>query len=145
MPARSITTAMAFDFGLRRIGVAFAQRVTASARSLTTLQSKAGKTDWMAVEEIVSQWQPDVLIVGLPSGPQRPDSSILPDIENFINTLEQKFQVPVITVDETLTSQEARSRLKEQRRLGQKTRKMKKGDIDSLSAQLIAETWLRGR
>ena len=57
---------MAFDFGLRRIGVATGQRITGTATPLTTVAARGGQPDWTAIEQLVRQWRPDALIVGVP-------------------------------------------------------------------------------
>lgn len=61
----------------------------------------------------------------------------------FAERLSDAHGLPIETIDERLTSAEAGMLLREQRQTGQRRRRIKKEDIDSLSAQLIAETWLR--
>jgi putative Holliday junction resolvase len=63
---------------------------------------------------------------------------------DFARGLSERYGLPIDTVDERLTSAEASLLLREQRQTGQRRRRVKKTDIDSLAAQLIAETWLRG-
>jgi putative Holliday junction resolvase len=62
---------------------------------------------------------------------------------DFAKRLSDRYGLPLETVDERLTSAEARTLLREQRQAGQRQRRINKEDIDSLAAQLIAETWLR--
>ena len=62
---------------------------------------------------------------------------------NFAKRLSDRYGLPLETIDERLTSAEARTLLREQRQAGQRQRRINKEDIDSLAAQLIAETWLR--
>ena len=58
---------LGFDFGYKRIGVAVGQRLTCSARPLATLDAKTGIPDWVLVERLIKQWNPQALIVGLPT------------------------------------------------------------------------------
>ena len=62
----------------------------------------------------------------------------------FADRLAERYELPIETVDERLTSEEATMELKEQRRTGLRTKRLRKEDIDSISARLIAESWLRG-
>lgn len=62
---------------------------------------------------------------------------------DFAKRLSDRYGLPLETIDERLTSAEARTLLREQRQAGQRQRRINKEDIDSLAAQLIAETWLR--
>ena len=60
----------------------------------------------------------------------------------FAKRLGDKYGLPIDTIDERLTSVEASMLLREKRRTGQRRRRVNKEDVDSLAAQLIAETWL---
>ncbi|MEM7282378.1 MAG: Holliday junction resolvase RuvX [Pseudomonadota bacterium] len=136
------TTALAFDFGLSRIGVAFGQRITATASPIDTVRAKEGTPDWQQVDGLIREWQPQALVVGMPVGQQNSETSIHSSLGAFVVELEKRYGLPVFRVDETLTSREAQARLKHQRQTGQKSKRVKKGDVDSLSAQLILERWL---
>ena len=59
-------TLLGFDFGTKRIGIAIAQEVTDMANPLTTLTAVKHKPDWDSISKIIKEWQPDLLIVGLP-------------------------------------------------------------------------------
>lgn len=62
----------------------------------------------------------------------------------FANRLAEQFARPVEQVDERLTSSEASAILRAQRESGQRRRKLRTGDVDSIAAQLIGESWIRG-
>ena len=57
---------LAFDYGLRHIGICVGQFVTKTASPLTTLRANDGVPDWSQVAKVVSEWQPKMLLIGLP-------------------------------------------------------------------------------
>lgn len=134
-------TVIAFDFGLRRIGVAVGQAVTRSATALTTLPAVDGVPDRSALEALIHDWNPARLLLGMPIRPGE-KSALERPLRRFRETLES-FGLPVELVDEELSSAEAEARLVDERRSGQRRRRVRKTDIDSLSAMIIAEQWLR--
>ncbi len=136
------TTALAFDFGLTRIGVAYGQRITGTATPVSTLTANQGVPDWSELDKLIQEWQPRALVVGRPVGNQNQATSIHGALGDFVLELKNRYALSVYEVDETLTSREAKDRLNQQRRSGQKSKRIKKGEIDSLSAQLILERWL---
>jgi putative Holliday junction resolvase len=134
---------MAFDFGERRIGLATGSSVTGTSSPLTTLAARLGIPDWSELDKLVNEWTPDLLIVGLPYNMDGSDSAMTEKALEFSNILGQRYNLPVDNVDERLTSVEASGLLKEQRRIGLRKKKVKRGDLDSLSACLIAESWMQ--
>jgi putative Holliday junction resolvase len=134
---------VALDFGLRRIGVATGSCITGAASPLDTIRAKAGEPDWRQLDKIIREWQPDVIVLGLPYNSDGSDSEMTEIVRNFGATLIPRFEIPIEFVDERYTSAEAETLLKEDRRLGVRTKKLKKEDIDAKAAQLIAESWMR--
>lgn len=133
---------LAFDYGGRRTGVAVGQTITGSARALTTLTSVGTGPDWAAIDRLLDEWRPDLLLVGLP---QRDDGSDSPQTlaaRAFARELEER-GIRVALVNEHLTSNEASRALAEARSDGSRRRRVRKEDIDALAAVLIAEQWLR--
>ena len=63
---REINTLLCFDFGTKRIGVAVGQSITKTASPLKTVKNKNNKPDWKDIEQLIKEWQPDALIVGIP-------------------------------------------------------------------------------
>lgn len=59
-------TIIAFDFGTKSIGVAIGQEVTGTARALTAFKAQDGTPDWQQVEKLLKEWQPNLVVVGLP-------------------------------------------------------------------------------
>ncbi len=137
-------TLLGFDYGERRIGIAVGQRLTATARPLETIGQVAGKPDWARIGQLIEQWQPDLLVVGLPLGMEGDEHELSRAARRFANRLNGRFHLPVELVDERLTSIEAERIVAEQRRGGQRRRKGAKLAIDAIAAQLILETYLSG-
>lgn len=127
-----------FDFGMKYIGVAVGQSITKSANALTTLKANNGIPDWQAIKILLSEWQPEAIIVGIPWNLKgERDQIITAKAEAFAKALAQ-FNIPVHTVDEHLTTKEARRQLFNQGGF----RALKKEAVDSFSAKLIVESWL---
>jgi len=127
---RPTTTVLAFDFGLRNVGVATGQAITRTASEVTTVRARDGVPDWTAVDAIVREWQPDVLLVGLPLNMDDSVSEMATRAKRFASKLRSRYRLTVELVDERLTSFEARGL---------------SGDLDeqhAIAARLIAETFL---
>ena len=134
---------LAIDFGGRRIGIASGSGVAGTSSRITTLQADNGVPKWAQLDSIINEWLPDLLVVGMPYNMDGTESAMSVRAKEFATTLADRYELPVDTVDERLTSTEAKSILKEQRRLGINTKKINKADIDSLAACLIADSWLQ--
>jgi putative Holliday junction resolvase len=134
-------TILAFDFGLRRIGVAVGQQVTHSASPLGVVYNHENGPDWDGIKKIVREWRPARLIVGMPSHADGSPSGISEAVSAFIGDLH-RFGLPVETVDERYSSVEAGAQLKKQRSEGLRG-KIRKEMIDAGAAVLIAERWLK--
>lgn len=131
---------LAFDFGLRRIGVASANRRTATASPLKTL-ARGKDLPWREFDALIGEWRPGQLLVGLPD--PKTAARMATAAQAFAAALRERYGLPVATVDETLTSRAAQSELIMARRTGLMTKRMRKGQLDSHAACLIAEQWLR--
>jgi len=139
MPATP-ETILAFDFGLRRIGVAVGQQVTASANPLAVIPNGENGPDWNAIGELIREWQPARIVVGMPTGADGSPSEISSYVDGFVSALA-RFDRPIETEDEQYSSLEATELLKSERALGLRGR-ISKEMIDSAAATLIAERWL---
>jgi putative Holliday junction resolvase len=133
-------TILAFDFGLRRIGVAVGQDVTGSASPLGVVANRAGGADHDAIAALIREWQPTSLVVGMPSHADGSRSDMQEPIEAFIEELS-RYQLTVVTVDERYTSVEAHEVLKKSRAAGSRGR-ISKEMIDAAAAVFIAERYL---
>lgn len=126
---------LGFDFGSKRIGVAVGQELTRSARALVTLNNRNGAPDWEAITRLITEWQPAAMVVGLPLNLDGSDHEITRLARRFGNRLSGRYNLPVYTMDERLSSAEAETQLAEQGRY-------EKADVDKLAAQLILQGWL---
>ena len=134
-------TIIAFDYGLRRIGVAVGQQVTGSASPVATVANTDAGPDWEALQEIVHEWRPARLIVGLPLDADGMATETSALVKKFVSSLS-RFNLPVATIDERYSSIEAKALLKSERTMGLRGR-IRKEMIDAAAAVLIAERWLQ--
>jgi len=135
--------ALGFDFGLRRIGVAVGSRATGSATPLEAIPCREGQPDWTAIQAFISEWQPDLLVVGLPYNSDGSDTDMSRAARRFGNRMGSRFGLPVEFVNERLSSNEATRHLVEARRRGARGR-IRKQDVDQVAASIILQTWLDG-
>jgi putative Holliday junction resolvase len=119
---------LAFDYGLKHIGVSVGQFVTRTASPLVTLRAKNGKPNWVDVDRLVSDWQPTNLVVGLPINMDGTESDMSAQARDFADALASRYTLPVALADERLTSRAAQELSRER--------------SHELAAVLIAETWL---
>ena len=129
---------MGFDFGTRSIGIATGQEVTGTASPLTSLKANEGIPDWVQLEKLLKEWQPDLLIVGLPLNMDGTEQEMTVRARKFGQRLHGRFGFQVEFKDERLTTTDAKARLFEQG--GYKA--LGKSRVDAVSAQLILESWM---
>ena len=133
-----IKTLLAFDYGTKNIGVACGQTISGTANSLPPLKAKDGIPDWVQVEKIIKEWQPDLTLIGLPLNMDDSESELSVRARKFANRLHGRFAVKIEMVDERLSSFEAKGEV--MRRGG--SRDYKNNPVDSIAARLILESWL---
>lgn len=129
---------LCFDYGEKRIGVAVGQTLTNTARPLTQIACDGRLPQWQDIDELINNWRPQLLLVGLPLNMDDSESPISKKARFFMSELEARYAKIVIPVDERLTSHAARERLTESGR-----NKPSKEEINSVAAQIILETWLQ--
>lgn len=130
MPEKAVRTVLAFDFGLKRIGVAVGEAELGTAHPLGAIAAPG----FTAIDKLVKEWRPSLLVVGLPVA-ERGEHALAGRVRRFARQLAGRHRLPVETVDERYTSVEAESRL----------RGAKKKAVDSVAAQLILEQFFHGR
>jgi len=133
-------TLLGFDYGKKRIGIAVGQELTASSSPLDTIYTSNNDVDWETIGKYIDEWQAEGLVVGIPFNMDGSEHDMTHSARRFANLLEERYHLPVYTVDERLSSIEAERILSES---GKKPRglKQKKALIDQVAAQLILNTY----
>lgn len=119
---------LAFDFGLKRTGVAVGNRLTRSAQGLATVKAE-GDARWPLIDARVKEWQPDAIVVGVPYHPDGAAHENTRRAQKFARQLHGRFKLPVFEVDERYSTTEALE-------MGAK-------DADAAAACIILEQFLR--
>ncbi|WP_318490215.1 Holliday junction resolvase RuvX [Photobacterium leiognathi] len=131
-------TVLGFDYGTKSIGVAIGQELTGTATPLAAIKANDGIPNWDNIEKLLKEWQPDLVVVGLPLDLEGKElETITPRAKKFANRVHGRFGCQVELHDERLSTVEARAELFE--RGGY--RSLSKGNIDSQSAVVILESW----
>ena len=130
-------TVLGFDFGTKSIGAAIGQEITGTARPLTSFKAKEGNPEWQQIEKLLKEWQPDLVVVGLPLNMDGTEQPVTALAKKFANRLHGRFGVQVVLHDERLSTVEAKADLFE--RGGY--RALNKGSVDAASAVIILESW----
>lgn len=122
---------MGFDYGTTKVGVAVGQSVTGTATPIAVMSSKDGAPDWRAIEKLVSDWAPDMFVVGLPLNMDGSESEMSQKARRFARQLTGRYHIAHQVMDERLTSREA-------------VELTKPGEpVDAVAAKLIVESWFR--
>ena len=129
---------LGIDYGIKKTGIAIAQKVTKKSRPLKIIY----KDYIYEIDKMLEEWDIDKIIVGFPSYVGKKESKIHGDINNFVNTLKKSINpsIKVILFDEHLSSELAKNDFAEMRNLGF-TRK-KNSDYDDISASIILQSWI---
>lgn len=127
---------LGFDFGLRRIGVAVGQTLLGTATPITTLTSCNNAPDWTRISQLIREWSPAILIVGMPISADGTKTPLIIATQSFIHSLEQRYLLPVDAIDERLSSHEARFAAVRGAKRNPKIAR------DHIAAQVILQTWL---
>ena len=148
----SHSTFLGFDYSSNKIGIAVGQRLTNTATPLTTLISHQKRIDWDGIEQLIRQWHPTALVIGLPLTMDGEEQETTRAVKIFGNQLNERYNLPVHYMDERLTSREASEMLgydgitspRRKSRPGKKVKKHQQQghDIDQVAAQLILQGWL---
>ena len=144
MPEAQARVVLAFDFGLRRIGVASGDTVSNTAAPKSAIQVTDHGVDWAAIDRLLHEYQPQLLVVGSPQHADGTASGLSERAEQFAKALAARAQRPVHHTNEYASSLEAAAELTSQRGSGQRRRRVQHADIDSAAAAIILERWLRG-
>ena len=134
-------TLIAFDYGLRQIGVAHGQTLTATAEGIDIIKATDCVPNWDNVKTLLNEWKPNLLLVGLPLNMDGSESELSRLARKFARRLQGRFNLEVLMVDERLTSHDAKLSIREAG-FGKKNSKIDLTKIDHLAATLILQSWL---
>jgi len=141
---QSVHTVLAFDFGLKRIGLAAGDTLTSSAAPLPAIAVSQSGPDWGSIERELRAVHPRVLVVGAPYNADGTPGTLAAAARRFASELEKRFGLPVNMVDERWSSLEANEALKARRASGERRKRIRREDIDSAAAAVILERWFAG-
>lgn len=134
LPLATPQTLIAFDFGLKRTGVAVGNTLSGGARPLTTISEEQNDKRFAAIEVLLAEWKPARLVVGLPLAPDGAETELSKRARRFANQLHGRFGLPVELVDERYSSAVAEDALKPGRAGKEK--------VDAAAAAVILQAWL---
>ena len=139
MGHKKLMRIMGLDVGSKTIGVAISDELGITAQGFKTIKRKAMEDDLRELDAIISQFQIEKIVVGLP---KNMDGSLGKQAEfvlGWIEDFKNKIQLPVETWDERLSTVEATKTLLK----ADLSRKKRKGVIDKLAAVLILQGYLQ--
>lgn len=122
---------IAFDYGLKRIGVAVGNLLTKTARPLRIIHWTKNDQKWSQISQVLSEWQPAAVVIGVPRHKDGEPNSMTPICEKFANQVEGRYGLPVVREDERFSSVEAESNSEEDEEF-----------IDDEAAAVILQQWL---
>jgi putative holliday junction resolvase len=130
-------TVLAFDFGEKRIGVAVGETTLKLAHALVTINSEKNAVKFAAIGKLISEWQAKLLIVGLPTYLNGEEHAMTQLAKKFAQRLEGRFNIPVMMMDERLTSAESSQLLSQAGIKGM----AQKALLDQVAAQTILQSY----
>lgn len=139
LPARG--TVLGFDFGLARIGVAVGELETRRASALTTISAESREQRFGAIGKLIAEWRPVAMVVGIPCHLDGSEHDMTSRCRRFANQLHGRFALPVLHIDERLSSVAADSALSE---AGNTRWQARKTQVDAVAAQIILQDFLNG-
>ena len=130
-------TVLAFDFGTKRIGVAVGESLIGLAHPLAEIAAEETERRFAAIAEIIKEWQPRHLVVGLPLATDGAPHDQTRRAQRFARQLEGRFGLAVSFVDERYTSVDAEASLRE----AGAYKALREKRVDSAAAQLILQQY----
>jgi putative Holliday junction resolvase len=140
-PAERAGTILAFDFGTRRIGVAVGETTLGLAHPLATIAANSDDERLAAIASLVREWQPALLVVGLPTHADGTPHAMTARAQEFARCLEARFRLTVDLVDERYSTEAATAALADAG-VGARGHKPLR---DQVAAQIILQAYLEQR
>ena len=139
------STYIAFDFGMKKMGIAIGQDITNTASPLDSVVMKNGIPEWNALKKLIEEYRPSAIILGKPNVKSKSSETLMKKIDAFKEILEKDLDQNVEWALEHLTTEDAKEKLKLQRQEGILSRKIMKGQVDSMAAAIFLQDWMNQR
>jgi putative Holliday junction resolvase len=136
------STYIAFDFGMKKMGIAIGQNITNTASPMDSVVMKNGNPDWNALKQLIEEYRPTTIILGKPDVKDKSSEALMKKIEAFKEILEMDLNQNVEWALEHLTTEDAKEKLKLQRQEGILSRRIMKGQVDSMAAAIFLQDWM---
>jgi putative Holliday junction resolvase len=140
-PVSKTITALAFDYGTRRIGLAVGNSITGQSQALAPISADQDDARFTQIAARIAEWMPDQLVIGLPCHPDGAEHAMTVKARRFGNQLQGRFSLPIAWVDERYTS----AVLENDPKFQQKQAGKQATSLDSESARLILEQYFMER
>ena len=139
------STYIALDFGMKKMGIAIGQNITNTASPMDSVVMKNGNPDWNALKQLIEEYRPTTIILGKPDVKDKSSEALMKKIEAFKEILEMDLNQNVEWALEHLTTEDAKEKLKLQRQEGILSRRIMKGQVDSMAAAIFLQDWMNQR
>ncbi len=103
---------LGFDYGEKRIGIAVGNSLTQTAQPIGILTTLHAQPNWSAIAQLIETWRPTHCVVGLPQTADGTETEWILRVKKFARRLHGRFALPVILVDEQLSSKQAQEYVK---------------------------------
>lgn len=138
--AKQSGTVLGLDFGERYVGVAVGECLIGVAHPADTIDAADNERRFAAIAALIAEWSPVRLVVGLPLAVDGSEREMTKRARRFGRQLEGRFRLPVVFVDERLSSAEANMMLREQGRSGRADKNLN----HPVAAQVILQAYFDG-
>lgn len=133
---------LAFDFGLKKIGVAIGDSLIRQARPLAIIKSEVKQQRFAQIEALLSEWGPDQLVVGLPLTLAGEEQEASARARRFANQLHGRYGLPVVLVEEQYSSMEAQDLIRQYQQFDAKSARRFAIEDDAVAAAVILQRHL---
>ena len=130
---------MGIDFGDKKIGFAIGQFITKKSTPIKIVSNYKNQVNWADIQEIISSWKPNVIIIGYPYSKKK--GMLIKKLDKFIEDLNDKYKdsIQVLTFSEVLSTEESKTIYSDMRKSNYKINQ--KVNLDDLSASIILQSW----
>jgi putative Holliday junction resolvase len=130
---------MSIDYGVNKIGFAIGQLITKKATPLKIIYNGKNGTNWVDIEKLISEWKPNVIIIGYPYSKTK--STFVKKLDLFITMITEKYigSIQIDKFSEVLSTEESKVIYSDMRKSQYNIKK--RDDLDDLSASIILESW----